>query len=63
MLLGFHVGDEVVHADEMFGHSASLGLLFHRTEDVKDALRGAGFGEVETIVRDPYPEEHPTRRG
>lgn len=63
LLLGFHVGDEVVHVDEMFGHPASLDFLLHRTEDVEDVLRAAGFGEAETIVRDPYPEEHPTRRG
>jgi hypothetical protein len=32
-------------------------------EDVEDALRGAGLGEVETIVREPYAEvEHPSVR-
>jgi SAM-dependent methyltransferase len=63
LLLAFHVGDEVVHVDEMFGKAASLDFRFHRVEDVEAALRGAGFGEVEPVVREPYPDvEHPTRR-
>lgn len=62
LLLGFHAGDEVVHVDELFGVSASLDFVFHPVERVGDALRGAGLGEVESIVRDAYPEEHPTRR-
>jgi ubiquinone/menaquinone biosynthesis C-methylase UbiE len=63
LLLSFHVGDEVVHVDEMFGHRVSLDFRFHRLEDVEAALHAAGFGEVEPIVREPYPlVEHPTRR-
>lgn len=63
LLLAFHVGDEVVHVDEMFGRSVSLDFRFHRVEDVEAALRGAGFSQVETIVREPYPDvEHPTCR-
>lgn len=62
LLLAFHVGAEVVHVDELFGVRASIDFLFHPVERVEDALRDAGLGEVETIVRDPYPEEHPTRR-
>lgn len=63
LLLAFHVGEQVVHVDEMFGRRASVDFRFHPVEDVEDALRGAGFGAVETIVRDPYPQvEHPSRR-
>lgn len=62
LLVSFHVGDEVVHLDEMFGRRASVDFLFHRVEDVEAALHEAGLGEVETIVREPYPQEHPTRR-
>jgi SAM-dependent methyltransferase len=63
LLLAFHVGDQVVHVDEMFGQRASVDFLFHPVEDVEAALHGAGFGAVETIVREPYPEvEHPSRR-
>jgi SAM-dependent methyltransferase len=63
LLLAFHVGDEVVHVDEMFGRKASVDFRFHPVEDVEAGLLGAGFGEVESIVRDPYPDvEHPSRR-
>lgn len=63
LLLSFHVGDETVHVDELFGVRASVDFRFHPVERVEDALRGAGLAEVEPIVRDPYPEvEHPTRR-
>jgi SAM-dependent methyltransferase len=63
LLLSFHVGVQVVHVDEMFGRRASVDFIFHPVEDVEAALRDAGLDEVETIVRDPYPEvEHPSRR-
>jgi SAM-dependent methyltransferase len=62
LLLAFHVGEQVVHVDEMFGRRASVDFLFHPVERVESVLRDAGLGEVETIVRDPYPEEHPSRR-
>jgi hypothetical protein len=41
---------------------AALDFVFHPVERVEDALRGAGVGEVESTVRDAYPEEHPSRR-
>ena len=62
LLLSFHVGEDVVHVDEMFGRRVSVDFRFHPVERVDDALRAAGLGEVETIVRDSYPQEHPTRR-
>ncbi len=63
LLVSFHVGDETVHVDELFGVRASVDFRFHPVDRVEAALREAGLGEVETIVRDPYPDvEHPTRR-
>jgi SAM-dependent methyltransferase len=63
LLLSFHVGEETVHVDEMFGRSASVDFLFHPVERVEGALREAGLGGIETTVRDAYPGvEHPTRR-
>lgn len=63
LLLSFHVGEQVVHVDEMFGRRASVDFLFHPVDRVEDALRSAGLEVVEVIVREPYPEvEHPSRR-
>lgn len=62
LLVSFHVGGQVVHVDEMLGRRASVDFIFHRVEEVEAALHEAGLGEAEVIVRDPYPQEHPTRR-
>ncbi|HEU0301190.1 MAG TPA: class I SAM-dependent methyltransferase [Longimicrobium sp.] len=62
LLLAYHVGEQVVHVDEMFGRRASVDFRFHPVDEVEAALRDAGFDGIETIVRDPYPEEHPSRR-
>jgi len=64
LLLAFHVGDEVVHFDELWGHTVSVGFHFFRTDDVADSLRSAGFAVEEIVERDPYPDvEAQTRRG
>jgi SAM-dependent methyltransferase len=42
LLLAFHIGDEVVHFDELWGQSVSLDFYFFCTEDVADSLRSAG---------------------
>lgn len=52
----------MVRVDEMFGHRVSLDFRFHPVERVEAALRDAGLREIETTVRDAYPQEHPTRR-
>ena len=63
LLISFHVGEDVVRVDEMFGLRASLDFLFHPVDRVEDALAGAELEVVETVVREPYPQvEHPTRR-
>ena len=62
LLRSFHEGEQVVHVDEMFGRRASVDFIFHRVEDVEAAVHEAGLREVETIVRDPYPQEHPSQR-
>jgi SAM-dependent methyltransferase len=64
LLLAFHVGDEVVHFDELWGQAVSLDFHLFCADAVVGALRHAGF-EVEKIVeRDPYPNvEAQTRRG
>ena len=64
LLLAFHVGDGVVHFDELWGQSVSVDFHFFRTEEVADSLRSAGFDVEEIVERDPYTEvEAQTRRG
>lgn len=61
--LAFHIGDETVHVDELFGRPTSLDFTLHQTDAVVDALAAAGFTLEARLDREPYPDvEHPTRR-
>jgi SAM-dependent methyltransferase len=63
LLAAFHVGDQVVHADELFGQSVSLDFVFHRPDMVMAALRAAGLQVMEKTEREPYEGvEYPSRR-
>jgi SAM-dependent methyltransferase len=63
LLLAFHVGGEVVHLDEWWGHKVSLDFTFFRPDEIVGCLGSAGFVVDEVVERDPYPEvEHPSRR-
>jgi SAM-dependent methyltransferase len=64
LLLSFHVGDEVVHLDELWGVGVSLDFRFFRTDEVVDRLTDAGFQIEDIVERGPYGEdvEAQTRR-
>jgi SAM-dependent methyltransferase len=63
LLLAFHVGDKVIHFDELWKQTVSVDFHFFRTGEVADSLRSAGFEVEEIVERDPYPEvEAQTRR-
>jgi SAM-dependent methyltransferase len=64
LLVAFHVGEEIIHFDELWGQTVSIDFHFFRSSEVAESLRSAGF-ELEKIVeRDPYPNvEAATRRG
>jgi hypothetical protein len=61
--VAFHVGEQVLHFDELWGQNVFIDFYLFRSSAVADALRSAGF-EVEKIIeRDPYPDvEAQTRR-
>ncbi len=63
VLLSYHVGNETRHFDEWWDQKVDLDFLFFETEEMDRYLRDAGFCEIETTVRDPYPDvEVQTRR-
>ncbi|MEO6259630.1 MAG: methyltransferase domain-containing protein [Thermoanaerobaculia bacterium] len=63
LLLSFHVGDQTVHLDELFGQSVSLDFHFLLPGSVIAALHAAGFLVTESIEREPYEgAEYPSRR-
>lgn len=62
-LLSFHMGDEVVHVDDLFGSPVSLDFRFHVPSAVVEALRGAQLAVIEHVEREPYEGvEYPSRR-
>jgi SAM-dependent methyltransferase len=63
LLVAFHIGEETVHRDELWGHAVSLDFRFLMPSPMVSRLTEAGFLVLERIEREPYPEvEHPSRR-
>jgi SAM-dependent methyltransferase len=64
VLVAFHLGDEVVHPDELWGHPVDIDFHFLQLDAVAAALRRAGFMVEATLRRAPYEGvEHPSERG
>jgi SAM-dependent methyltransferase len=63
VLVAFHIGDQAVQVDELFGVRVSLEFRFFPPALVCEALAGAGFHVIEQIEREPYEgAEYPSRR-
>jgi SAM-dependent methyltransferase len=62
-LVAFHIGDEVRHMDEWWGHDVDVDFHFFETADVVTAMEGAGFLIDARLERTNHPEEVETRRG
>jgi SAM-dependent methyltransferase len=63
LLVAFHIGEETVHRDELWGHTVSLDFRFLMPQRMVAHLVEAGFLVMERVEREPYPEaEHPSRR-
>jgi len=63
LLVAFHIGEETVHRDELWGHPVSLDFRLLMPSPMVARLIEAGFVVLERVEREPYPEvEHPSRR-
>jgi SAM-dependent methyltransferase len=62
LLLSFHIGHEILHLDEWWGHAVSIDFWLHEVAAVERALVDAGFVVDARLERRPYPSEHPTER-
>ena len=64
LLLAFHVGDEILHPEEVLDQPNSMDWFFFQPSDVTRYVEAAGLAIEETIVREPYaPEvEYQSRR-
>jgi SAM-dependent methyltransferase len=63
VLLSFHLGDELRHVDELWGHPVSLDFQFYERPTVEAALAAAGLTVDAFIERRPYEREVDTTRG
>ncbi len=62
-LVSFHVGEQIVHRDELFGAQVSLDFRCHTPESIVEALRSANLAVIEQVHREPYEgAEYPSRR-
>jgi SAM-dependent methyltransferase len=63
LLVAFHIGEETLHVDDLWGQSVSLDFRFLQPAAVTAALQSAGFRILENTEREPYEGvEYPSRR-
>jgi len=62
LLLSFHVGSEVVRAENFLDTSAVLEFRFFEPAEVKAALIAVGFDRIDVRIREPYATEYPSQR-
>jgi SAM-dependent methyltransferase len=64
LLLAFHIGDETLHEDELWGRPISMDFFFFQTSAIRHHLEAAGLVIEEVIEREPYPPdvEYQSRR-
>lgn len=61
-LISFHIGTEVRHFSEWWGHSVDVDFRFLQPQSVVEALEGAGFVVEARLERKSYPQEVDTDR-
>jgi ubiquinone/menaquinone biosynthesis C-methylase UbiE len=64
LLLAFHIGDEVLHEDELWGRPISMDFFLLQPSAIRQYLEAAGLAVEEIVEREPYaPEvEYQSRR-
>ena len=61
-LVAFHIGAEVRHVDQWWGHAVDLDFRFLQPPEIADAIERAGFQIEMRLERVSYPGEVETRR-
>ncbi len=64
LLLAFHVGDDVLHEEELWGRTIDMDFLLFQPSEIRSFLRAVGFTIQEIIEREPYAPnvEYQSRR-
>ena len=61
-LVAFHIGSEVRHLAEWWGHAVDVDFRFFQPPDIAEAMERAGFRVEMRLERLSYPGEVETRR-
>ncbi len=61
-LVAFHIGSEVRHREEWWGHAVHLDFRFLEPADIAQSMECAGFRTEMCLERVSYPGEVDTRR-
>lgn len=62
LLLAFHAGTKVIHAENFLETQAELTFRFFDPAIIESNLHQAGFHRVDVHLREPYATEHPSQR-
>ena len=64
LLLAFHIGDETLHEDELWGHAISMDFFLFPPAAIRQRLEEAGLHIEKSLERLPYPPavEYQSRR-
>jgi len=64
LLMAFHLGDEVLRKEELWGKTVSMDFFFFQALSIRQKLEAAGFAIEEIIEREPYAPavEYQSRR-
>jgi ubiquinone/menaquinone biosynthesis C-methylase UbiE len=64
LLMAFHLGNEVIQKEELWGKTVSMDFFFFEALSIRQKLEAAGFAIEEIVEREPYaPEvEYQSRR-
>jgi SAM-dependent methyltransferase len=57
LLLAFHIGDETLHPNELWGRAVSMDFFLFQPSLILHYLEAAGFAIEEVLEREPYPPE------
>jgi SAM-dependent methyltransferase len=63
LLMSFHLGNEKMHLDELWGEQVDMDFFFFTVDEVENYLSVAGFQHLKTVTREPYLDvEYQSRR-
>jgi hypothetical protein len=57
LLLAFHMGDETLHPDELWGQTVSMDFFLFPPSTIRRCLEAAGLAIEAVLEREPYPPE------